>query len=133
MVKKKMYHIIHWHPVFIKESWTPGSLLSHRIWIILHVPLIPGVVSSLQSSSHCRKSLYNYYKYNVKGFTIIMKHYRAKPSAQFPKHMHILLHCCYKLVDNHLDIVPVCKLKAVRHHQEHVLLASHCSLIYDPE
>ncbi len=39
-----------------------------------------------------------------------MKYIRAKPSAQLSKHMHIL-HCCYKLVDNHLDIVPVCKLK----------------------
>ena len=44
-----------------------------------------------------------------------MKHYCAKPSVQLPKHMHtILLHCCYKLADNHLDIVPVCKLKAVK-------------------
>ena len=40
-----------------------------------------------------------------------MKHYRAKPSAQLPKHMHIL-HCSYKLIDNHLDIVPVCKLNS---------------------
>ena len=29
-----------------------------------------------------------------------MKYYCAKPSAQLPKHMHIL-HCCYKLADNH--------------------------------
>ena len=44
-----------------------------------------------------------------------MKYYRAKPSAQLPnsKDMYIL-HCCYKLVDNHLEIVPVCKLKAVK-------------------
>ena len=46
--------------------------------------------------------------------TQVMKHYRAKPLAQsVPKDMHIL-HCCYKLVDNHLEIVPVCKLKAVK-------------------
>ena len=57
-----------------------------------------------------------------------MKHYSAKPSAQLPKHMHIL-HCCYKLVDNHLEIVPVCKLKAVKA----MGMALHCSLIYDPE
>ena len=43
----------------------------------------------------------------------IMKHYCAKPSAQLPKDMHIL-HCCYKLVDNHLEIVPVCELKVVK-------------------
>ena len=30
----------------------------------------------------------------------------AKPSAQLPKHMHIL-HRCYKLADNPSDIVPV--------------------------
>ena len=42
-----------------------------------------------------------------------MKHYRAKPSAQLPKDMHIF-HCCYKLVDNHLEIVPVCKLNSVK-------------------
>ena len=41
----------------------------------------------------------------------LMKHYRAKPSAQLPKHMH----SSYKLVDNHLDIVPV--IKAV--HESH--------------
>ena len=35
-----------------------------------------------------------------------MKHYRAKPSAQLPKDMHIL-HCCYKFVDNHLEIVRI--------------------------
>ena len=45
--------------------------------------------------------------------TELMKHYRAKPSAQLPKDMHIL-HCCYKFVDNHLEIVPVCELKVVK-------------------
>ena len=35
---------------------------------------------------------------------ILMKHYCAKPSAQLPKHIHILLHCCYKLADNHLTL-----------------------------
>ena len=34
-----------------------------------------------------------------------MKHYCAKPSAQLPKHMYnIILHCCYKLADNHLTL-----------------------------
>ena len=32
-----------------------------------------------------------------------MKHYCAKPSVQLPKHTHIL-HCCYKLADNHLTL-----------------------------
>ena len=45
--------------------------------------------------------------------TSSMKHYRAKPSAQLPKDMHIL-HCCYKFMDNHLEIVPVCELKVVK-------------------
>ena len=57
----------------------------------------------------------------VSGYTVYacileadsMKHYRAKPSAQLPKDMHIL-HCCYKLVDNHLEIVPVCELEVVK-------------------
>ena len=35
--------------------------------------------------------------------TMSMKHYCAKPSAQLPKHMHIL-HWCYKLADNHLTL-----------------------------
>ena len=35
---------------------------------------------------------------------IIIKHYRAKPSVQLPKHMHILLDCCYKLADKHLTL-----------------------------
>ena len=56
-----------------------------------------------------------------------MKRYRAKPSVQLPKHMHIL-HCCYKLVDNHLEIVPVCELKAVKAMGITVLLD-----LYDPE
>ena len=43
-----------------------------------------------------------------------MKHYCAKPSAQLPKHMHIiLLHCCYKLADNHLTLFQL-HIRAVR-------------------
>ena len=38
--------------------------------------------------------------FQVTGHPDIMKHYCAKPSAQLPKYMHIL-HCCYKLADNH--------------------------------
>ena len=35
---------------------------------------------------------------------IIMKHHCANRSVQLPKHMHILLDCCYKLADNHLTL-----------------------------
>ena len=69
---------------------------------IFHVSLIVGAKLLRLFRNECRLDKFP--------LQMRMKHICAKPSAQLSKHMHIL-HCCYKLVDNHLDIVPVCKLK----------------------